>query len=166
MTRSEAQANDLVQETMLKALRSFDAMERVNDVRAWLLTIQRRAFIDRYRADQSRDDGLSLDSLDADSLAEQPGGEPEETEVRWSDPQSLLERFEDAQIIEALRSLPMNIRWTLMLVDVEQLDHAQAAEVLGVPVGTVKSRAHRGRAMLRQTLSQRAQAPGINPARG
>ena len=68
----------------------------------------------------------------------------------------LIEQFEDDAVIDALRSLPQDIRWTLMLVDVEQLDQTQAAELLGVPLGTIKSRTHRGRRMLRDRLHERA----------
>ena len=68
-------------------------------------------------------------------------------------PQAVLQGFGDAQIIEALKQLPEEIRWSLLLVDVEQLDQTEAARVLDVPVGTIKSRLHRGRAMLRAALS-------------
>ena len=64
----------------------------------------------------------------------------------------LLEQFSDAEMIDALSRLPEEIRWTLLLVDVEGMDHKEAAGVLDVPVGTIKSRAHRGRMMLRDKL--------------
>jgi RNA polymerase sigma-70 factor (ECF subfamily) len=84
-----------------------------------------------------------------------------ETTSQWdpsqSLPESLLELFSDPQMIDALRELPEEIRWTLLLVDVQELDHAQAAEILDVPVGTIKSRAHRGRAMLKSKLIDAAQ---------
>jgi RNA polymerase sigma-70 factor (ECF subfamily) len=67
-------------------------------------------------------------------------------------PEEMLEAFSDREIIAALQRLPEEIRWTLLLVDVQGMDHANAAEVLDVPVGTVKSRAHRGRNMLREIL--------------
>jgi RNA polymerase sigma-70 factor (ECF subfamily) len=70
----------------------------------------------------------------------------------WDDPHALLQRFSDRHMIQALQCLPEEIRWTLLLVDVEGIDHAEAAAILGVPVGTVKSRAHRGRRMLREAL--------------
>jgi RNA polymerase sigma-70 factor (ECF subfamily) len=63
-----------------------------------------------------------------------------------------LNEFSDAEVIKALQHLPEEIRWTLLLVTVEEMDQADAAGVLGVPVGTVKSRLHRGRMMLRQAL--------------
>ena len=66
-------------------------------------------------------------------------------------------------MIDSLRSLPEEIRWTLMLVDVERLDHAQAAQILHVPVGTIKSRAHRGRGMLRDRLLGIARQRGWIP---
>lgn len=142
------EAEDLVQETLLKAFRSLDAFRPGTDARAWLLTILRRTHIDRVRHLASRAEVVSLDSieldppgLDAPPLASDPSAD------------ALLDQIGDETLIEALRSLPPDICWTLLLVDVEGMDHADAAAVLAVPVGTVKSRAHRGRAMLRERLS-------------
>lgn len=143
-------ADDLAQDTMLKAMRAIDTFTEGTDVRAWLITILRRTHIDRLRSLRSRPDDVRLnevlmDTVEADSLAEIHDAD-------WHQPQRLLEQFEDAAVIRALQALPEAIRWTLMLVDVEQLEHQRAAEILDVPVGTIKSRAHRGRAMLRDRL--------------
>ena len=67
-------------------------------------------------------------------------------------PEEILNEISDQQIIDALRDFPVELRWTLLLVDVEGMDHEEAARLMGVPVGTVKSRAHRGRALLRKAL--------------
>ncbi|MBT8206971.1 MAG: sigma-70 family RNA polymerase sigma factor, partial [Acidimicrobiia bacterium] len=152
LTWNEEDAEDLVQDTMLKALRAIDSFEDGSDVRAWLMTIMRRTQIDRVRAECRRIDCLPLD----DDAAVDRGDDPPvpELDKDWSDPEGLLEQFEDADIVTALRSLPDAIRWTLLLVDVKGLGHQQAAEILGVPEGTVKSRAYRGRRMLCATLGE------------
>jgi RNA polymerase sigma-70 factor (ECF subfamily) len=142
-------ADDLVQDAMLKAYRAIGGFREGTDVRAWLRAIVRNARVDRLRAERphqalSLDDAADVTDLTADAAA---AGTAD-----WDDPESLLAAFSDQQVIDALQQLPEEIRWTLLLVDVEQVDHAEAAEVLGVPVGTVKSRTSRGRAMLRAAL--------------
>ncbi|MBT8207709.1 MAG: sigma-70 family RNA polymerase sigma factor [Acidimicrobiia bacterium] len=152
LTWSEDDAEDLVQDTMMKALRAIDSFEEGSDVRAWLMTIMRRTQIDRIRAQGRRIECLPLED---DVAVDRSGQYPAlELDKDWGDPEALLEQFEDADIVTALRSLPDAIRWTLLLVDVEGLGHEQAAGILGVPEGTVKSRAYRGRRMLCATLGE------------
>lgn len=155
LARHDAEADDLAQETMLKAMRAIDAYTDGTDIRAWLLTILRRTHIDRLRARRPRPTEVSLDEtmIEPSPDAADAAGE---FDARWDDPESLMSRFEDEAVVEALRDLPDEMRWTLLLVDVEQMDHADAAAVLGVAVGTIKSRAHRGRAMLRDRLHRLA----------
>lgn len=150
LTNRTQDAEDLAQETMLKAFRALDSFQDGSDAKAWLLTILRNTRIDRLRASQVSHGQLSLDAAEIDPVAPPPPDAPEWE--RSDDPQEILQGFSDRQVIEALQSLPEEIRWTLLLVDVEQVDQKEAAGVLGVPVGTVKSRAHRGRAMLREAL--------------
>jgi RNA polymerase sigma-70 factor (ECF subfamily) len=88
-------------------------------------------------------------AFDPAEPARPDAGDPE---AAWSNPESVLNAFSDQQVIDALRALPEEIRLTLLLVDVEGLDQRDAAGILDVPVGTIKSRAHRGRAMLRESL--------------
>jgi len=159
LTRREAEAEDLAQETMVKAMRAIDTYTEGTDVKAWLLTILRRTHIDRLRARRPRPTELTLDETIVASAADatDPTGEFDE---QWTEPEQLMNRFEDEAIADALRHLPDDIRWTLLLVDVEQMEQADAAEVLGVAVGTIKSRTHRGRAMLRDRLHQLAAQRG------
>lgn len=95
-----------------------------------------------------------------DQLTFEPGQSADvervKTEDELADAAALLEQFADVEVIKALQALPEEMRWTLLLVDVEGLDFATAAEILNVPVGTVKSRAHRGRAMLKEKLLGKA----------
>ncbi|MBI1369751.1 MAG: sigma-70 family RNA polymerase sigma factor [Planctomycetes bacterium] len=160
MTHRDDQAEDLVQETMIKAMRAIDRFEEGSDMKAWLLTIQRRTFIDLYRSRKHRRAERSLDDDKVPEPTDDGGHDAEGFDRRWEQPEQLLNRFDDDQIIDALRSLPDEIRWTLLLVDVEQMDQQQAAEVLDVPVGTIKSRAHRGRGMLRNKLYELARQRG------
>lgn len=155
LTRNAAQADDLAQETMIKAVRAIDSYRSGGNIKAWLLTILRRTHIDWLRVEQQRPLRLSLDQEGIDMV---DGGDTDvgRFDEKWTEPEDLLGRFEDDAVIEALRELPDDMRWTLLLVDVEQMDHADAAEALHVAVGTIKSRTHRGRAMLRDRLFDRA----------
>lgn len=151
LTRYQADAEDLSQETMVKAMRAIDTYQDGTDIRAWLLTILRRTHIDRMRAEKPKPQELPLDEY-AIGDASDGGRSAGEHDADWDQPEELLNRFEDEAVIEAMRLLPEDIRWTLLLVDVEQMEQADAAEVLDVAVGTIKSRVHRGRAMLRDRL--------------
>lgn len=162
LTRHDQQAEDLAQETMMKAMRAIDSYQEGTDIKAWLMTILRRAHIDALRSNQRHAHTLSLEQVEmepAQVASEQAGA----FDDKWSDPAALLDRFGDQEIIDALGELPEEIRWTLLLVDVEQMDQADAATILQVPVGTIKSRAHRGRAMLRDRLFIWAQERGWAP---
>ena len=157
LTKSEHAAEDLAQETMMRALRHIDRFEEGTDARAWLLTLERRLFLDRARVMKHR----PMASLDGVREPAAPGEAAAGAfDEQWEEPEKLLQRFGDQEVIDALRELPDEMRWTLLLVDVEGLDHPHAAEVLDVAPGTIKSRTHRGRRMLRDLLFQRALARG------
>jgi RNA polymerase sigma-70 factor (ECF subfamily) len=145
---NSAEAEDLAQETLLKAFRSLDCLTNDAGVRAWLLTILRNTRIDRLRAAKASARDVSLEEIGGE--VEAPAEAVAATNVE--NPEAMLQEFSDRQVIEALAKLPEEIRWTLLLVDVNRMDHRDAAEVMAVPVGTVKSRAHRGRMMLRDVL--------------
>ncbi|MHB1155838.1 MAG: sigma-70 family RNA polymerase sigma factor [Phycisphaerales bacterium] len=152
LTHRDDQAEDLAQETMLKAMRAMDRFTDGSDMKAWLMTILRRTHIDQLRASR-RHGGEQPLTMDVEADADRDVGRFDD---QWDEPEELMNRLDDATVIEAMRRLPDEIRWTLLLVDVERMDHAEAATVLDVPVGTIKSRAHRGRAMLRDRLCTQA----------
>lgn len=151
LVRDQAEADDIAQETMIKAFKAIDRFQDATDMRAWLMMILRNTHIDQIRAGTASARNVSLERL---------GTEPEDhsdparcdEDPAWSRPDELLDEFSAPHIFAALHSLSEEIRWTLLLVDVEGMDHEDAAKVLGVPVGTVKSRAFRGRTMLRLAL--------------
>ena len=149
------EADDVVQDTLLKAYRSLSSFREGTDAQAWLMTILRNTRVDHVRRHE-RTGGreVSLDVMVAEPAA--AGPVPGEWAVDAGDLDALLEQFSDDYLIDALRQLPEEIRWTLLLVDVNRIDLRDAAEVMGVPVGTVKSRAFRGRAMLRALLAPAA----------
>ena len=151
LTPDAAEAEDLVQDTLLKAFAAIDRLEPGTHPRAWLLTMLRRTWIDRWRRNQRRPDTRAAG---LDSVAE-PQADPDtvgQHDADWSDPQALLGRFEDMDIVRALRMLPEVYHWALLMVDVQSLSVQEAAEALDVAPGTIKSRLHRGRAMLRDSL--------------
>jgi RNA polymerase sigma-70 factor (ECF subfamily) len=150
LSRSHTTAEDLSQETLLKAFRAVDRLEAGLGVKTWLLQILRNTWLDRLRVTAGRPAEKSLTELSVDAeSAVLPEGAMSET---WGDPDAVLAAFSDQQVIDALHDLPDEIRWSLLLVEVEGLSVQEAAEVLDVPAGTIKSRTHRGRRMLREKL--------------
>ena len=154
---SEADAEDLAQDTMIKAMRAIDSFQDGTDMKAWLTTILKRTFIDKLRADKRRIQPQGLEEVEPIADTTEPVGVFDDD---WPEPEKLLNQFEDEAVIEALKKLPEDIRWTLILLDVEQMDQASAAGILEVPVGTIKSRAHYGRKKLRDLLYRMAQKRG------
>jgi len=151
LTKNATDAEDLTQDVMLKAYRAIDQFQEGTDAKAWLLAILRNARVDRLRSAGASADNVSLEGIDLD-----PPGQERPSALDWQvlaeNPELVLNEFSDQQMIEALGRLPEEIRWTLLLVTIEGMDQPEAAQVLDVPVGTVKSRLHRGRAMLREAL--------------
>jgi RNA polymerase sigma-70 factor (ECF subfamily) len=148
LVHDDSVADDLAQETLLKAFRSLEGLRDDSKAKPWLMSILRHAHTDRLRHEQGQ--ALSLDALEVDVAT---NTEPDPLHMTPGvDPDVLIERLGDQEVIAALRGLPRDIRWTLLLVDVEGMQEDEAAEVLIVPLGTIKSRLFRGRRMLREVL--------------
>lgn len=132
-------------------MKAFRALQQGNVVgtqlKSWVLSILRNVWRDRLRSNRSE---ASLEALTEEPASGQVIAADDD--AFRNAPQVLLEAFGDQEIIDALQQLPEEIRWTLLLVDVEGIGVQEAAEVLQVPSGTIKSRAHRGRRMLRESL--------------
>lgn len=152
-----SEAEDLTQETMLKAFRSLDQFQPETNVKGWLLTILRNTWVDRLRQRKNRREQFSINDVSEEPAAPSAS----EPEPDWDQPHELLHQFADHDIIAALSELPDDMRWTLLLVDVQGLDQVEAADVMEVAVGTVKSRLHRGRRMLRDVLLPKARELGF-----
>jgi RNA polymerase sigma-70 factor (ECF subfamily) len=147
LTRSTARAEDLAQETFMRAFSKMDQFDVFTTAVPWLMTILRNVQIDQVRV---KSHAILTQARELD--AEVPAGREILEERNPCDPVDLLEQFSDQTIIDALHLLPEEICWTLLLIDVQQISYEEAARILDVPAGTVKSRAHRGRQMLRDQL--------------
>jgi RNA polymerase sigma-70 factor (ECF subfamily) len=158
LTRSTVEAEDLVQDTLLKALRARDHFTPGSNMRAWLLRILTNTFINRYRRG-----GLErsvLDGPDADPLAD--GWVGAATMESMRDPESgALRSLLEREIVSALDELPEEFRLAVVLSDVEELSYKEIADIMGCPIGTVMSRLHRGRRLLKKRLYEHARAFGI-----
>jgi RNA polymerase sigma-70 factor (ECF subfamily) len=154
LTQNRAEAEDVVQETFLRAFRSFDRFNPGTNCRAWLFTIQRNVFLNRLRSHGREILEAEMGGLEAAEAATEErlgAGNPEE---------EFLQTVLHGDIDRALRMLPLPFRETVVLVDLEGLSYREVAEVLGCPVGTVMSRLSRGRALLRQALARFAREHG------
>jgi RNA polymerase sigma-70 factor (ECF subfamily) len=158
LTRYEADAQDLVQETMLRALERRAQFQPGTNLRAWLFTIQRSLFINAYRR---RRQVAWLRSLE-----DEDEGGAEAALTTSSAEEMMLEGWVDEDLRGALAELPEHYREVIVLRDVAQGSYAQIAAKLDCPLGTVMSRLHRGRALLRQLLEQHWAQASVPQDRG
>jgi RNA polymerase sigma-70 factor (ECF subfamily) len=157
LARNPDDANDLLQETVLRAYRFFHQFESGTNCRAWMLTILFNNFRNGYRRSSREQPAASAEEferkLEGESLRADAGG---------SNPETILSgRGMEGEVETALAGLPAEFREALLLVDVEELSYLEVSGVLNVPIGTVKSRVSRGRAMLRDVLTSFAKERGI-----
>ncbi len=159
MTRNPSDAEDLVQETMLRAYRAFDRFEAGTNLKAWLFRILTNAYINTYRKKQREPLKVSQDEVeDFDLYRELKNHDPEMSVT----PETIvLDNLVDSDIIEAIDDLPEQFRLAVVLSDVEGFSYAEMAEIMDVPMGTVMSRLHRGRKALQKRLWEVARDRGI-----
>jgi RNA polymerase sigma-70 factor (ECF subfamily) len=161
LTRAQADADDLVQETYLRAFRSWRTYRPDADARRWLFTICRNAFL-RTREREER-----AVVIESDPELETLASVMLHVTAQRSGIDDLFDRLDvGPAIARAVSALPDAYRLAVVLVDVEGYDYADAAAVLGVPVGTVRSRLYRGRRLLQEALLAHARDAGLAGARG
>jgi RNA polymerase sigma-70 factor, ECF subfamily len=149
-TREEAE--DLVQDTYARAFRSWQSYTPGTNLRAWLLRILTNLNVDRGRRLQRRPDEMPLEENDyylANRMAESAG-------EQVLDQDRVVERLSQDSIVTALSALPDDFRDVVVLVDIGDFSYADAAQILDIPIGTVMSRLHRGRRLLKATLAEEA----------
>jgi RNA polymerase sigma-70 factor (ECF subfamily) len=151
MTRNPADAEDLVQETYLKAYRAFHTFQEGTNLKAWLYKILTNTFINSYRSKKRRPEQTELDDVEDLYLYRRLGGLEAATAGRSAEEQ-VLEHFTEADVKKAVESLPEQFRMAVLLADVEGFSYKEIAEILDVPIGTVMSRLHRGRKALEKAL--------------
>ncbi len=160
MTRVPADAEDLVQETYLRAYRGFGGFRQGTNLKAWLYRILTNTFINRYRSQQRRPDETNLDDIEDFYLYRRLGG-LEGVRVTRSAEDELLDLFTEEEVKEAVEDLPEQFRIAVLLADVEGFSYKEIAEILDVPIGTVMSRLHRGRKGLQKRLYDFAAGRGL-----
>jgi len=161
MTRNAADAEDLVQETYLRAYRSFRTFEEGTNLRAWLFRILTNTFINTYRAKQRRPQESELGDLEDLYMYKRiTSANP----TSRSAEDQLFDWFTDDQVKAALEELPDNFRLPVLLADVQDFSYKEIAEILDIPIGTVMSRLHRGRKAMQKRLVDVARERGILPA--
>ncbi len=159
MTRSEADAEDLVQETYIRAFRFREQFTPGTNLKAWLFRILTNTFINTYRRRRAQPEFTELDDVDEFSLYRRMAGGPAASAS--PDPESeFLNGIVDTEVKDALAELPEKFR-SVVLLDVEGFSYKEIAEMLGIPIGTVMSRLHRGRKFLQKRLFDLAQERGI-----
>ena len=155
MTNNSADADDLVQETFLKAFRFWDKYERGTNIRAWLFRIMKNSYINRYRRESK--EPATVDYEEVQNFY----NTIRSTATESSDLQeSAFGHLLDDDVATAIARLPEDFRTVVLLCDIEGLTYEEIAEFLDVPLGTVRSRLHRGRSLLRVDLTGYAKARG------
>jgi len=158
MTKDQQEAEDLVQETFLRAFRFFHKFEPGTNAKAWLLAIMRNLFINRYRRKKQEQETIDWEKVDQayESMID------ETHDALPKDPErQLFATLMDDEVEQALKELPEEFRLAVTLVDVEELTYEEVATVMECPIGTVRSRVSRGRRLLQVRLKDYALARGL-----
>ena len=161
LTANPAEAEDLVQETMIKAFSAFHQFQEGTNLKAWLFRIMQNTFISDYRKKRREPVQTSTDALDDWQVSRL------ESSARTALPSAesiALDAMPDGDVLDALKALPEEFRTAVYLADVEGFSYAEIAEIMGTPTGTVMSRIHRGRKRLREALTDHAREIGLLPA--
>jgi RNA polymerase sigma-70 factor (ECF subfamily) len=160
MTRNPADAADLVQETFVKAFAAFGQFQQGTNLKAWLYRILTNTFINNYRKKQRDPYQGTIDELEDWQL----GGAESVTQGRStrSAEAEAIDHLPDSAVKDALQAIPEDFRMAVYFADVEGFSYQEIADIMKSPVGTVMSRLHRGRRMLRDLLSEYALERGIN----
>ncbi len=158
MTRNPADAQDLVQETFVKAYSAFGQFQQGTNLKAWLYRILTNTFINTYRKKQRDPYNGTIDELEDWQLG---GAESATSTTTRSAEAEAIDHLPDTAVKDALQSIPEDFRLAVYLADVEGFSYQEIADIMKTPVGTVMSRLHRGRRLLRDKLTDYAKERGV-----
>jgi RNA polymerase sigma-70 factor, ECF subfamily len=158
MTRNPTDAGDLVQETYLKAFAAFERFKQGTNLKAWLYRIQTNTFINNYRKNQRNPYQGTIDDLEDWQLG---SAESATSSASRSAEAEAIDHLPDSTVKDALQAIPEDFRLAVYLADVEGFSYQEIADIMKSPVGTVMSRLHRGRRLLRGLLTDYAGERGI-----
>jgi RNA polymerase sigma-70 factor, ECF subfamily len=161
MTRNPADAEDLVQETYMKAFAAFGSFTDGTNLKAWLFRILTNTYINIYRKKQRQPYQTGTDDLTDGQIQAAESHTPRG--LRSAEAEA-LDRLADTDVVEALAAVPEDFRMAVYYADVEGFSYKEIAEIMDTPVGTVMSRLHRGRKLLRELLEDYAIERGLIPA--
>ncbi|MCS7301940.1 MAG: sigma-70 family RNA polymerase sigma factor [Candidatus Kapabacteria bacterium] len=159
LCRNPDDADDLVQETYLKAFRFLDSFSPGTNAKAWLTTILKNTFINKYRAEQRTGEAVSYEEIEDFYESLRPDEIPSNDAITQQ-----LDQILDDEVMAALNALSDEFRTVVILCDIEDFSYEEAAEFIGCPVGTVRSRLHRARAALAKQLLSYARRQGFSVA--
>ena len=160
MTRNRSDAEDLVQETFIKAWRSFTTYQQGTNLRAWLFRIMTNTYINKYNAQQRKPTETELDDVEELFLYKRLGA-VDQSQLSQSAEDQMLSLFTDDEVKKALEELPDQFRIPVLMSDVEGFSYKEIAEILEIPLGTVMSRLHRGRKSMQKMLYEYAKERGL-----
>ncbi|MGH8943368.1 MAG: sigma-70 family RNA polymerase sigma factor, partial [Acidimicrobiia bacterium] len=162
MTRNPSDAEDLVQETFLKAYRAYHTFEEGTNLKAWLYRILTNTYINKYRKDSRRPSEVDLGSVEDLYLYRNIGSE-ESAEAARTTEDRVLDGLVESDIKKAVEDLPENFRLPVLLADLEGFSYKEISDILDIPIGTVMSRLHRGRKAMQKSLWEYAVKRGLVP---
>ena len=151
LTRNNEQAEDLVQDTLLKAYRNYESFKEGTNAKAWLIRILTNTYINGYRRKQVAQRALTQHG--GGFLNDRVSGSLGKNGAKGMT-DAVMDRFIREELVGAVNELPENFRDVVILADVEELSYREIADALEIPIGTVMSRLHRGRRLLRDSLSE------------
>jgi RNA polymerase sigma-70 factor (ECF subfamily) len=160
MTRNRADAEDLVQETFLKAYRGFGGYQDGTNLKAWLYRILTNTYINTYRAKKRRPDESDIEDVE-DLYLYRKLSSGDLASLGRSAEDELFDLFTDDEVKAAIEALPEQFRMAVLLADVEGFSYKEIADILDIPIGTVMSRLHRGRKGLQKRLWEYATREGM-----
>lgn len=158
LTKNERDAEDLVQDTCMRAFRFFDKFERGTNMKAWLFKILTNTFINRYRRkvkERNVVEGSERDAVHERFISR------DATDFAANPEQYLFDRLLSDDVLRAIDGLPIDFRLVVILADLQEFSYKEIAEILDCPVGTVMSRLFRGRKLLQKTLREYALGQGV-----